>query len=127
MVPKLVKFKCCGDTRLFTYPGEFHMCKCESSGYDAGNSFYSRILGKPGDVEVVSMFNEQCQKDLEKRKIPFYLNMDDKVVALINCNIEIICEQEGRFMLEAYGDDPVAYCSLKSALSKARKLLKERE
>lgn len=56
-----VKFHCCGEIRTFTQPREFHMCNCGSSGYDVGDSFYSRILGNPDDVKIVGY-------DIQKNK-----------------------------------------------------------
>lgn len=56
-----VNFKCCGEIHNFQSPREFYMCGCGCSGYDAGDGFYSRILGNRDDVEIVGY-------DIEKNK-----------------------------------------------------------
>ena len=43
---KLVKFKCCNTEHLFTKRGEFKMCECGATGFDAGDEFYCRTLGE---------------------------------------------------------------------------------
>lgn len=51
---KLVKFKCCNTEHLFTRLREFKMCECGKTGYDAGDGFYSRSLGRIEDLEIIN-------------------------------------------------------------------------
>ena len=59
--PVIIKFMCCGDSHTFHYNGEFYMCKCKDSGYDAGDA-YTRILGNIADVVIV---DEIIKEDLD--------------------------------------------------------------
>ncbi|HFZ8394735.1 TPA: hypothetical protein ACIPBC_001663 [Salmonella enterica subsp. enterica serovar Saintpaul] len=52
---KLVKFKCCDSEHIFTRFGEFKMCDCGKSGYDAGDGFYARTLGNFDDLEFINL------------------------------------------------------------------------
>ena len=55
---KLVKFKCCNTEHLFTRLREFKMCECGRTGYDAGDGYYSRILGDPNDLQIINQENK---------------------------------------------------------------------
>lgn len=55
---KLVKFKCCKTEHLFTRLREFKMCECDKTGYDAGDGFYSRVLGSRDDIEIIDQEKE---------------------------------------------------------------------
>lgn len=51
--PITKRCKLCGDTHTFTEYGEFWMCKCDSVGFDAGDGFIARFLGKPENMETI--------------------------------------------------------------------------
>lgn len=55
MQKRLVRFKCCNTQRIFTLRGEFKMCECGKSGFDNGDGYYTRTLGKREDIEVTNL------------------------------------------------------------------------
>ncbi len=55
---KLLRFKCCNTEYLFTKCGEFKMCECGESGFDAGDEFYCRTLGSRENIQIINQENE---------------------------------------------------------------------
>ncbi|WCX68761.1 hypothetical protein [Salmonella phage GSW6] len=58
LIAKLVKFKCCNTEHTFTKYGEFKMCECGKSGFDAGDGYYCRTLGNFNDLEIIKLEDE---------------------------------------------------------------------
>lgn len=58
MQKKLVKFKCCNTEHVFTYYGEFKMCECGLSGYDAGDGYYTRHINSE-NLEIIKLEDKE--------------------------------------------------------------------
>lgn len=70
--PITKRCKLCGDTHTFTKWGEFWMCSCNSVGYDAGDEFMNRQLGRPEDMQTIatpeyfgSTFTNKVMRDVK--------------------------------------------------------------
>lgn len=68
-----VFFKCCEETKVFTSPGQFSMCSCGSSGFDAGDGYYNRKLGNPpSDVVIIGYNIEKTEKYCKEHGLHYY-------------------------------------------------------
>lgn len=67
-----VSFRCCGEIHNFQSPREFYMCGCGCSGYDAGDGFYSRLLGNPDDVKIIGYDIQKNKEYCKKYGLEYY-------------------------------------------------------
>ena len=126
-----VRFHCCGTEQVFNSPRHFNMCQCGSSGFDAGDGFYQRILGHPDDVEIVGYNIDKDKEYCEAQGLKYYIN--EKRIVLFGSPFSITIEGPGSYHLfeQVFPDeksiqtkDLGIFSALKDANRRIKKLLK---
>ena len=117
-----VEFSCCGHKASFKKQTcGVHGCPCGS--FVDWTPFYYRATT---NAKITDSFQQDCRDYFNVKGVTHYTNDEGFVVALpFNGFYQIICEKDGRIMLDTGEPRGVSFSTLKSAMKRANKIHNE--